>query len=395
VVQRRLETVPGSALRGWLLDASTPTLALEAPDGGLSLVDSQGVTLGRIDGAPADALRRRLAEGPGAPLPPTLVATLAHLPALARALERPALALDAPTLLRRGRWQQLFVELTAACNERCAHCYASASPERREALDRPTAEAVVRDAAALGFEVVQFTGGEALLCSFLGDLCQQARDAGVPIVEVYTNGVLLTPERYAPLRAAGAAFALSLYARDPEVHDRVTALKGSHARTVAAIRRALEGGSPVRVGVIATRAEDEAEAVAAADLARELGVPQADVRLEVARAVGRGTFAGRAVPDDGHGGGPTHGHAPPTFDRAPGGKAAVLPDGWVVPCIFSRELRLGRVGPAGGLRAALEAPAARVVDAASEPGARRALGDLTAQLTCGECRLVKALLCAP
>lgn len=378
------------ALRGWLLDAATPTLALETPEGGLSLVDSRGVALGRVHGAPADALRRRLAEGPGAPLPATLMAALAHVPALAQALERPAHALDAPTLLRRGRWQQLFVELTAACNERCGHCYASASPERREALDRPTAAAVVRDAAALGFEVVQLTGGEALLCPFLPELCQQARDAGVPIVEVYTNGVLLTPERYAPLRAAGVAFALSLYGRDPDVHDRVTALKGSHARTVAAIRRALEGGSAVRVGVIATRPEDEDQALAAADLARELGVPPAGVRVEVARAVGRGEFAGREAPDAA---GPTHGHAPRLTDRAPGGKAAVLPDGWVVPCIFSRALRLGRVGPAGGLRAALESPAARLVDAASEPAARRALGELVSQLTCGECRLVKALLC--
>jgi MoaA/NifB/PqqE/SkfB family radical SAM enzyme len=384
-----------SPAAGFLLDAALPTLALEGPGDALRLVDADGATVARFSGAPARALRARLAGEPAA-VPAVVSAALAHAPALARALARPALRLAPATLLQRGRWHQLFVELTATCNERCAHCYADAAPERREALDRATAEAVIDEAAALAFEVVQLTGGEALLVPFVADLARRARDRGVAVVEVYTNGVLLTAERYAPLRAAGVAFAFSLYAADPAVHDRVTGLPGSHARTVAAIGRALDGGSEVRVGVIATRPEDEAEARAAAALVRALGLPPERVRLEVARRVGRGEFAGREPEDpaNAHAYGPGPGPGPDdeAAERAPGGKAAVLPDrdggGWVVPCIFSRRLRLGRVGPEGGLRAALERPAARLAPERCVD----ACGPLRAELTCGECRLVAALL---
>lgn len=382
---------------GWVLDATPTLLALEVAGGALALVDDRGGAVARLEGAAADAIRRRLAGEP-ADLPPALRIALREAPGLEAALERPAFRLAPDALLRRGRWQQLFVELTATCNERCRHCYAGSGPERREALDRATAEAVVREAAALGFEVVQLTGGEALLCPFLADLCALARGLGVPVVEVYTNGVLLTDERYRPLREAGVSFAFSLYAADPAAHDAVTGVAGSHARTVTAIRRALAGGSRVRVGVIATRPEDEEEARRAASLARDLGVPPERVGVQVARAVGRGTFAGRAeapAAAPGAGEDPTHGHATREPGRAQGGKAAVLPDGWVVPCIFSRELRLGRVGPEGGLRAALERPAAHLAgraDLAEGGCARRALGALEAALTCGECRLVTALL---
>lgn len=396
VASVRLPSATGpadGAVAGWVLDVTPGLLALEAAGGALALVDDRGGAVARLEGAAANAVRRSLAGEP-VELPAALRVALREAPGLEAALARPGHRLAPDALLRRGRWQQLFVELTSTCNERCRHCYAGAGPERREALDRATAEAVVREAAAMGFEVVQLTGGEALLCPFLADLCALARDLGVPVIEVYTNGVLLTDARYGPLRDAGVSFAFSLYAADPAAHDAVTGVAGSHARTVSAIRRALDGGSSVRVGVIATRPEDEEEARRAAALARDLGVSPERVGVQVARAVGRGTFAGRE-PSPEVGEDPTHGHAPRAPGRAQGGKAAVLPDGWVVPCIFSRELRLGRVGSDGGLRAALERPAARLARAADvgEGGcARRALGDLQAALTCGECRLVTALL---
>lgn len=392
IERARLPVVPDETVTtGWILDATPPLLALEGPGGALTLQDDRGAPVARLEGALAEAVRRRLAGDPGE-LPAALRMALREAGGLEAALTRPGHRLTPAAVLRRGRWQQLFVELTATCNERCRHCYAASGPERREALDRPTAEAVIREAADLRFEVVQLTGGEALLCPFLVDLCALARGLGVPVVEVYTNGTLLTAERYAPLRDVGASFAFSLYAAAPAVHDAVTSIAGSHAKTVAAIRRAVEGGSDVRVGVIATRPDDHDEARRAVALARSLGVAPERVGLQVARAVGRGTYAGPRSHDGagepGHD--PTHGRAPREPGRAPGGKAAVLPDGWVVPCIFSRTLRLGRVGPQGGLRAALERPAARVTCAAD--GARRALGALEAALTCGECRLVTALL---
>ncbi len=383
--------------RGWVLGGGELAL-LEEEGGALRLIDAEGGELGRLSGAAAGALRARLE---GAPLSPLLARVLGALPGLAHALEAPALPLEPTALLGRRRWGQLFVELLARCNERCLHCYAGSDPHRPEALARETVLAALRDAAALGFEVVQLTGGEPLLCPFVAEAAAFAREAGVPLVEVYTNGVLLDERRYAALRASDVAFAFSLYAAEPARHDEVTRLSGSHARTLAAIRRALAGGSPVRVGVVAVRPDMEPDALAAGELAVSLGVAPAQVRLQVAHSVGRGEHGGRPTPQPSWWPRPASAGAPSAeaaadaeelagdHARVRGGRAAILPDGTVTPCIFSRTLVLGRVGPAGGLREALERPAVRIA------AAHEAVRDLTAlrsALSCTECRWATALL---
>lgn len=371
---------------GWLL--APPSLLLPDAEGGLTWLDAQGATRGRLGPELAEACRAQLEDAPERPPSPLLSALRARgaWPELAGA--RP---LEPLALLRRDGWGLLFLELTATCNERCAHCYAESSPQRREALDEPTARAVLRDAAALGFQTVQFTGGEALLCPFLSELCAYAFALGLD-VEVYTNGTLLSAERYEGLRRA--AFAFSLYARDPAVHDAITRLPGSHEKTLAAIRRALGGGSRVRVSVVLTRPGDLEEAQGAVALATSLGVEQ--VAADLSRAVGRGgTEAGAAVtPAAGElqapaqSGGPHRG-----VGHEERGTAAVLPDGSVVPCILSRALRLGRVGPEGGLRAALERPQVALRAAPCAELSARVAGNLE-RMTCAPCRLADALLSA-
>lgn len=386
---------------GWFLPDDS--LVVLERDPGLVVLDSLGNEVARFAGPAAELLRARLSGKGGSS--PLLEALTKHVADLQRFLDAPALELSPAALLERSHWGLLFVELTAKCNERCLHCYADSSPARTEELPRETVEAVVREAAAMGFQTVQFTGGDPLLCPFVAEMAQLAKDLGVPEVEIYTNGVLLNEKRYAELSAAGARFAFSLYARDPEVHDAITRLPGSHKKTTDAIRRAVEGGSQVRVGVVATRPEHEAQAVEAVRLAYELGVSPMNVGVEVSREVGRGEFAGRptpmAPPPDG--GAPA---APPgdadeiELQQAGGahawtkaGKAAVLPDGWVVPCIFMRDLRLGRVGPEGGLREALEQPRVELAGAGDDVHGRLRAG--LASLTCSECRVTSAMLCCP
>lgn len=340
------------------------------------LLDAEGEVRARFAPELGEAFARSPAE------PPPLLRTIARRDPLVReALAEDPLPLEPAAALRREGWGQLFVELTGRCNERCVHCYAEAAPERTEALDRATVSAVLREAAVLGFRSVQFTGGEALLWPSLARAAREARGLGFPCIEVYTNGVLLDAERYAALRAQGVAFAFSLYARDPGVHDAVTGLPGSHARTLAAIERALAGGSQVRVSVLSARPGDEAEARAAAELLHGIGVPPERVALSGTSAVGRGEH--RPLHDPG---------SPAPHGLAAGGKAAVLYDGSVTPCIFARDRRLGRVGPRGGLTRALAEAGA----GACGPGVLADLGErlraASRRLACPGCRVAWALL---
>jgi MoaA/NifB/PqqE/SkfB family radical SAM enzyme len=384
-----------SPLAGWLSPTSG-LLSLEEGEG-LRFVGPEGETWGHVTGELADHVRARL-EGRESQAPALFGAIARQVPGLEDALRETALRLSAPSALRRQAWGLLFVELTARCNERCVHCYVEAGPSRTEALCWETIQAVLRDAAELEFEIVQLTGGEALLSPHLVEAASLAHDLGIPQVEVYTNGVLLDERRYALLQPLGVSFAFSLYAADPARHDAITRLPGSHARTLKAIRLAQAGGSQVRVGVIAVTPEDEPHALAAAELAESLGV---SVGIDVARSVGRGEHAGRPVPPRGEGTplmeGPEEpqpeAEAPGVHGRSRAGKAAVLADGQVAPCIFSRALILGHVGPQGGLRSALERPRLRLTRSVGD--LTRRLRDGACELACQECRVTAALLEAP
>ncbi|MCI0341147.1 MAG: radical SAM protein [Planctomycetales bacterium] len=340
-------------------------------------------------GAAAAAARSRLVALARATRGPARDALMAA----AEGRFRPATSED---LLRRDGWDMLWVELTARCNERCVHCYAESSPERTEALSRETVLELVEDAAALRFQMVQFTGGDPLLCPFLVEAARRTRALGLG-VEVYTNGLALRPDLLAELAALRSDFAFSLYGDTPEPHDRVTRVPGSHARTSDAIRRAIAAGGRVRVGII-LMGENAGRGEATIVYARSLGVREDSIGLDVSHSVGRGAFDPRVQrpPVERGGSGGFHRSRPaeacdetdPRTARRLG-RLAVLPDGSVVPCIFTRWAPLGRVGPGRRLRQVL---------LEARPSAAWAPGDPAAcsivRLQCGECRVAAAGLAA-
>jgi sulfatase maturation enzyme AslB (radical SAM superfamily) len=111
------------------------------------------------------------------------------------------------TVLRGSGWRQLFVELTAKCNEQCVHCYAESSPVRAEALTWPEISRVLEDAKALDFALVQLTGGDPLISAHCVRAVEFANEIGIPRVEIYTNGLALRGDTYDRLRALAPSFA--------------------------------------------------------------------------------------------------------------------------------------------------------------------------------------------
>jgi MoaA/NifB/PqqE/SkfB family radical SAM enzyme len=275
----------------------------------------------------------------------------------------------------------LFLEVTGRCNERCVHCYAEASPEITAALDRETCERVIADAARLDFERLQLTGGDPLLCSFLPQLAAQARRAGIPNIEVYTNGLALTPDRLFALAESQVSFAFSFYSFDAALHDARTRVPGSHGRTADAIRRAVLQGCPVRVGVIAIGV-DPGHIERTFSFLESLGVARDSMSSDRVRTVGRGS---ELSPPTNRPGGQGGTHGVPSLAghsvRWPG-KLCVSYTGAVYPCIFSRTQRLGDVR-AESLMAVVERIKARV----TQPRPASDIARLSQQLACFDCRL--------
>jgi MoaA/NifB/PqqE/SkfB family radical SAM enzyme len=347
--------------------------ALVTVDGGRAEVVGQfgGRWSATFEGALADDVARLAEAGELSPRLAALAGSHRAASALAQWQGERWLPLTALDAVRLDGWGTLFLELVGTCNERCLHCYAESSPTVKDALDQATCEAVIDDAARLGFERLQLTGGDPLLCPFLPDLVARAAGRFVA-TEVYTNGLLLGDrllDRLAPHRPQ---LAFSYYACDPAVHDAITRTPGSQRRTRAAIERVLARGLVARASIV-VMAENQALVDATIDELRGLGV--AHVAVSGSRAVGRGGDHDYTAAE---GGG--HRAAGPRRE----GKLAVTYTGEVVPCIFNRRTVLARVGPRERLADALASLAA--------PGRRRLPQADPARLTCATCRLTELAL---
>ncbi len=327
----------------------------------------------------------------GAATPGLARLALAHpaLGELAAWLATPAVPLSRYNAVRLDGFDTLFLELLGRCNERCVHCYADSAPSVSGALDRDLVLAVIDQAASEGFRRIQFTGGDPLLCEFLPEAVAHAAARGVPHIEIFTNGLALTPELLDQIAPHRPTFAFSFYSTDPQAHDRVTRTPGSHRRTLAAIDRAVARGLTTRAAVVVLEPSTDVDAVVALLRAHGVGM----VSWTRTYAVGRGTEiagAGVAGAQPGASGGPQTveggGHTAP--GGASRGKLCVTYTGDVVPCIFQRDNVLGNVRSGGTLSGIVAGARARAEARRGLPTA----ADAARRLQCASCRLTDAAL---
>jgi len=90
------------------------------------------------------------------------------------------------------------VHLNRRCNLSCAHCYSKSGPSEREQLAAPALIAFLAEAAAEGYGVVAFSGGEPFLYPDFVEVLEAARELGLRRLAV-TNGTILTGDRVAAL----------------------------------------------------------------------------------------------------------------------------------------------------------------------------------------------------
>ena len=299
-----------------------------------ALLPTTGASL-HVEGEFARALARGRTEAAGSSV---LRRLSPELDALATAIERigPPVPLTRDNVLRGDGFDRLFVELTAQCNERCVHCYASAAPERSEALSWAELESVIREGHRVGFQTIQLTGGDPLIHPDIVRATHLAREVGYRSVEIYTNGLALTESLYRRLRPAKPAFAFSVYSHRPETHDAIMQTAKSWLRTKEAIERTLKGGSTVRVGIVLTAVNPD-DGPSTRRWLQSLGLDADHITADASREVGRGqaelALLNRRGEDQS-----AHGSR-----REFGGRLAVSYDGRVLPCIFNRAQPLGSI----------------------------------------------------
>lgn len=164
-------------------------------------------------------------------------ASLVHIGARARA------AASSATVVLRDKWQGLHprsaqIYLENRCHLRCQHCYESqASHPHDQHLTLAEYDALFGELARLGVLLLTFTGGEIFLRKDALDVIALARRHRFAVT-LLTSGTLIDDAKADRLKALLVSEVhVSVYSHDARLHDAFTGVPGSHARSIAALRR--------------------------------------------------------------------------------------------------------------------------------------------------------------
>jgi MoaA/NifB/PqqE/SkfB family radical SAM enzyme len=141
-----------------------------------------------------------------------------------------------------GRSRIVQIHPTRRCNLRCLHCYSSSGPEVKETLDLDLLKDLLTDAAAQGYTVAGFSGGEPLLYKPLRKALEHAHGCGL-ITTVTSNGMLLDERRLEMLSGAADLLAISLDGV-PESHDHMRADANAFSTMASRLEGVRRSGIP-------------------------------------------------------------------------------------------------------------------------------------------------------
>ncbi len=179
---------------------------------------------------------------------------------LLESMNRRALELGVPLSVQ--------LDVTYRCNERCVHCYL----DHDDHGEMTTAEIsdVLDQLAGAGVFFLTLSGGEVLVRRDFFQIVEHAR-ARLFNVKVKSNGVLITDAAARRLAELGVEdVQISVYSHRSEVHDAVTKLPGSFARSLRAVALLKSHGIKVTIANILMR-QNVADYGGVHALAREVG----------------------------------------------------------------------------------------------------------------------------
>jgi MoaA/NifB/PqqE/SkfB family radical SAM enzyme len=156
-------------------------------------------------------------------------------------------------LLKRIIPMAVTIGVTTACQCHCIHCSTLGRSKSRPTLSLDEIQRTVRECVELGITNITFTGGEPLLRDDL-ERCIASVSPDKAVTQVFTNALLLTPERAKSLAASGAyGVQISLDSPDPAEHDRLRGVDGAFTAVEKGVRNALDAGLLVGISTYATK----------------------------------------------------------------------------------------------------------------------------------------------
>lgn len=154
------------------------------------------------------------------------------------------------------------LELTSRCNLRCKMCYVCSIKNQNELINKErTAKEwieLARQAKEAGVLYLLLTGGEVFIRKDFREIYEAISEMGF-IVQIYSNGTLITPEIAKWLgKRPPAKISITMYGASPETYQRVTGHADAYERAVRGVDLLREEGilTKIRTTVIRDNRQD-------------------------------------------------------------------------------------------------------------------------------------------
>ena len=178
--------------------------------------------------------------------------------------------------------ETVSIEITRECKCNCEHCTVS---EGEGEMTTGQIKAMIDQALDMGAFIITFTEGDPMLRDDIFELVEYV-DKDKAIVNIFTPGTEMTPEKAARLKDAGLNnLLISIYSTDPAKHNQTRRLEGAYNWAVDAIRMGLDAGLLVTMTTHVSPARMH-ELPGLYELAGELGVHEFSIWESVAKRPG-------------------------------------------------------------------------------------------------------------
>ncbi|WP_038181649.1 radical SAM/SPASM domain-containing protein [Vibrio rhizosphaerae] len=140
----------------------------------------------------------------------------------------------------------LHIEITSKCNERCVHCYIPHDNKMKN-IESDLFYDILNQCYDMNVLHLTLSGGEPLLHKCFCDFLKKCREYDFS-VNILSNLTLLDDtyiEEMKKNRLLGVQ--VSLYSMKPDVHDKITKMKGSFEKTKRSILKLVENNIPLQI----------------------------------------------------------------------------------------------------------------------------------------------------
>ncbi|HZK09306.1 MAG TPA: radical SAM protein [Bacteroidales bacterium] len=147
----------------------------------------------------------------------------------------------------------VMIELTYNCNEKCIHCYnPGAARNNNEKSERHLLKelnfidyvSLIKELKELGVAKISLTGGEPFIKKDIWKIIELIHQHGFSF-DIFTNGLALIDNVDKLTQYFPQSVKLSVYSADEEIHDSITRIKGSLAKTLKVAADLQKNGVPI------------------------------------------------------------------------------------------------------------------------------------------------------